>query len=156
MRNILQGDEQMEKLDETIAVSKLFQEVICLLKQSMSKIFEDTNITPPQGMVIRILSNHNKMKISELSSKLGLSNSTVSGIIDRLEKQGMVERERSLEDKRVVYVNISPGFHDMHKTFQNRANENIKNIMNKGTPEDLHHIIEGLSTLKKLLAPEPK
>lgn len=142
----------MKTLDETIEVSKLFQEVICLLKQSMSKIFEDTDITPPQGMVIRILSHHNKMKISELSGKLGLSNSTVSGIIDRLENQGMVERQRSVEDKRVVYVNISPGFDAMHKDFKKRADENIKNIMNKGTPEDLVTIIEGLITLKKLLA----
>jgi DNA-binding MarR family transcriptional regulator len=146
----------METLDETIEVSKLFQEVLCLLKHSMSKVFEDTNITPPQGMVIRMLSHNNKMKISELSNKLGLSNSTVSGIIDRLEKQGMVQRERSVEDKRVVYVNISPTFNDMHKTFHKRADENIKNIMNKGTPEDLHHIMEGLSTLKKLLAEDTK
>ena len=35
------------------------------------------------------------MKITELSNKLCLSNSTVSGIIDRLEKQEMVVRERS-------------------------------------------------------------
>lgn len=151
----LVGGDQVDKFNESIEVSKLFQEVICLLKHSMSKIFEDTDITPTQGMVIRILSNNNKMKISELSSKLGLSNSTVSGIIDRLEKQGMVQRERSIEDKRVVYVNISPGFNAMHKTFKKRADENIKSIMNKGTPEDLLNIMLGLSTLKKLLAQDP-
>jgi DNA-binding MarR family transcriptional regulator len=153
---LLLGGTKMEKLDETIEVTKLFQEVICLLKHSMSKVFEDTNITPPQGMVIRILSHHDKMKISELSNKLGLSNSTVSGIVDRLEKQGMVQRERSLEDKRVVYVNVSPEFYDMHKGFHKRADENIKNIMNKGTPEDLHKVMDGLSTLKKLLSPDSK
>jgi len=153
---LLDGGEQVDKLDETIEVSKLFQEVICLLKHSMSKIFQDTDITPPQGMVIGILSHNNKMKISELSKKLGLSNSTVSGLIDRLEKQGMVERERSLEDKRVVYVSISPTFNETHKTFHKKAAENIENIMNKGTPEDLLNIMVGLNTLKKLLAHDPR
>ena len=146
----------MEPLDEIIEVNTLFQEVICLLKHSMSKIFEDTNITPPQGMVIGILSHHGKMKISELSNKLGLSNSTVSGILDRLEKQGMVERERSVEDKRVVYVSIIPTFDENHKTFHRKAAENIKNIINRGTPEDLHQILVGLNTLKKLLTNDSK
>jgi MarR family transcriptional regulator, organic hydroperoxide resistance regulator len=146
----------MEQLDEIIEVSSLFQEVICLLKHSMSKVFEDTNITPPQGMVIGILSHHKKMKISELSNKLGLSNSTVSGIIDRLEKQGMVERERSREDKRVVYVSVSPTFAENHKLFHTKAAENFQSIINKGTSEDLHQILDGLNTLKRLLTDDPK
>lgn len=96
------------------------------------------------------------MKISELSSKLGLSNSTVSGIIDRLEKQEMVERARSKEDKRVVYVSLSPKSEEMRQDFHKRAEENIENILNKGTPEDLDKIIDGLNTLKTLLSDRKK
>ncbi len=84
--------------------------------------------------------------------QLCLSNSTVSGIIDRLEKQEMVVRERSEEDKRVVYVSISPNFKDMHKTFHKQFEKNIENIMSKGNAEEIHKIFEGLDTLKKLLS----
>ena len=59
------------------------------------------------------------MKITEFSNQLCLSNSTVSGIIDRLEKQEMVVRERSEEDKRVVYVSISPNLKKCMKFFIN-------------------------------------
>lgn len=142
----------MENLNDSVKVAKLFQEVMQLFKQSMSKVFEDTGITVPQSMVIGILSKEKTLKISELSNKLGLSNSTISGIIDRLEKQAIVERVRSSDDKRVVYVSLLPKFEEMHRGFHKITEEYFLNIMNKGAPEDIYKIIDGLNTLKRLLS----
>lgn len=143
----------MENLKDSTKVARLFQEVMKLFKHSISKIFEEMNlgITPPQGMVMAILSKEKTMKITELSSKLHLSNSTVSGIIDRLEKQGMVERKRSDEDRRVVHVSVSPDFEGLHQNLHKRLEENIGAILNKGTPEELDKIYVGLDALKTLL-----
>lgn len=144
----------MDDLNESARVAKLFQEVMILFKHSMSKVFEEMNpgMTAPQGMVMGILSKEKTMKITELSIKLGLSNSTVSGIVDRLEKQGIVERKRSEEDRRVVNVSISPNFTGIHHNFHKRLEENIGNVLNKGTQEELNKISVGLAALKKLLA----
>ncbi|EHQ88887.1 MarR family winged helix-turn-helix transcriptional regulator [Desulfosporosinus youngiae] len=142
----------MDTLNESTNVANLFREVMILFRNSMGKVFENSGITPPQGMVLGILSKETKLKITELSSKLSLSNSTTSGIVDRLEKQGMVERVRSETDRRVVYVRISPEFKEIHQSFHNQFEKNIENVMSKGTSEDLAKIYEGLSTLKKLLS----
>jgi len=142
----------MDISNESTKVASLFREVMILFRNSMSKVFENSGITPPQGMVLGILSRENKLKITELSGKLSLSNSTISGIVDRLEKQGMVERVRSETDRRVVYVQISPEFKEMHQNFHDKFEKNIDNVMSKGTSEDLAKIFEGLSTLKKLLS----
>ena len=139
-------------LNESVKVAKLFQEVMILFKHSMSKVFEDIGITAPQGMVMGILSQEKMIKITELGSRLSISNSTVSGIVDRLEKQGMVERKRSEQDKRVVYVSASSDFKEMHQNFHKRLEEMIENKMNKGTQEELIKIYEGLDSLKKLLS----
>ena len=142
----------MDTINESIEVARLFQDVMHLFKHNMKKFLGDSGISAPQGMVIGLLSKNKKMKITELSSKLCLSNSTVSGIIDRLEAQKMVVRERSQEDKRVVYVTISPNFEDMHKVFHKQIEKNIENIISQGSPEELYKISEGLNTLKKLLS----
>lgn len=141
----------MEMQSESVVLSKLFREIMFLFKQNMSKVFEDSGITVPQGMVIGTLSKFGKMKISDLSINLGFSNSTISGIIDRLEKQRMVERERSEDDKRVVYVKITPEFKELHQDFHKIAEENITNIIKRGTTEEVIKIVEGLNILKKLL-----
>jgi MarR family transcriptional regulator, organic hydroperoxide resistance regulator len=91
-----------------------------------------------------------------LSEKLGLSNSTVSGIIDRLEKQKMVIRTRSKEDKRVVYVSLTNKFQEMHHNFQGIAEKNIQAIIDRGTQEEIDKIIDALNILKKLLSHDIK
>lgn len=146
----------METLNESIEVARLFQEVMHLFKHNMKKSVGDTGISAPQGMIIGLLSKNKKMKITELSNYLSLSNSTVSGIIDRLEAQEMVIRERSKDDKRVVYVSISPNFEKMHKNLHKLFEKRIQDIMNQGTKEELQKIFEGLEALKKLLSEESK
>jgi len=141
----------MENLKDGAKITKLFQEVMHLFRKSMSKVFEDIGMTAPQSMVYVILSKEKRLKITELSTRLSLSNSTVSGIVDRLEKQGMVERNRSEKDKRVVYVSVTPAFTEIHQNFHKWLGENIEQTMNKGTPEELDKIFVGLDALKKLL-----
>jgi len=146
----------VEELNESVEVARLLQEVMQLFKHSMTKVLSDAGMSAPQGMVLGLLSEKKKLKITELSNELCLSNSTVSGIIDRLEKQEMVVRERSIDDKRVVYVSILPNFKDKHKIFHKQFKKNIEHIMSKGNAEEIHKIFEGLDTLKKLLSDQEK
>lgn len=146
----------MEEINKGITIAKLISETAGILRHSMMKGFKDIGITAPQGMVIGTLSKLGQVKISDLSERLGLSNSTISGIVDRLEKQQFVERIRSEEDRRVVYVKLTSKFSEMHKGFHIKAEKNIENIMSKASPEELNKIIEGLAALKKLLERENK
>ena len=146
----------METIDESIQVARLCQEVMHLFKHNMDRLLDDTGMSAPQGMLLGVLGRNKKMKITELSSQLCLSNSTVSGIIDRLEKQGMVYRERSEEDKRVVYVSISPDFKSHHEVFREKLEKNIETMMSQGDAEEIHKIFEGLVALKKLLSDRQK
>ena len=156
-QNTFRGGEKMEELDkkdmanDDVEVARLFLQVMGLFKHSMIKVLEDTGITAPQAMVMGILSKEKRIKMTELSSKLCLSNSTVSGIVDRLEKQGMVERDRSKKDRRVVYVDICPEFNNIHANFHKLVRDNTENIIKKGTTEEMDKIVEGLNILKKLL-----
>jgi len=129
----------------------LLRDVMSLFRHGMSRNFEDVGLTAAQGMVMGNLMRFGKMKISELSERLSLSNSTVSGIIDRLESQGIVERIRSEEDRRIVYVSKTEKFNEYHKSFHKASAEGVGKIINKGTNEQLDKVIEGLSILKQLL-----
>lgn len=146
----------MENINESVEVARLFQEVMNLFRLNMKKIIEETGMSAPQGMVIGLLHKNKKMKVTELSKHLHLSNSTVSGIIDKLEEQEVVIRERSTDDKRVVYVRISPKFEDIHKDFHKKIEKNIESILNQGSQEDLNKISEGLVIFKKLLSEHNK
>ena len=84
----------MEDDSKSAQVIRCIKDVKDSIKNSVHRRYRDLNVTGPQGMLIGILIHHGKMNVSEIGLKLGLSNSTVSGILDRLEKQNMVERSR--------------------------------------------------------------
>ena len=78
------------------------------VSQHMSRIFREhfgrLHLTFPQALVLTVLGEEGPMPISGLAQRTGSANSTVSGIVDRLEKLGLAQRERSGQDRRVIYV----------------------------------------------------
>lgn len=142
---------KLDDINGRISVIKALKEVLNLIHKSINEQFKELNITGPQGMVIGILIRHGKMKISDLSSELGLSNSTVSGIIDRLEKQGIVERTRSEDDRRVVYVKVADEFKAKGMKRFCAIEERINHIMSKASSQQIEVILKGINELKKLL-----
>jgi len=60
------------------------------------------NLTGPQTAVMRIVISKPGVSLRELSREVTLAHSTVSGIVDRLVKRGMLDREIDQQDKRIV------------------------------------------------------
>lgn len=141
----------MENMEKNIAVAKLLGKVVGRLKHGMMKGFESTGLTAPQGMIVGLLGKRGRMKMSEISEKMGLSNSTVSGIIDRLEQRDIVKRVRSEEDRRVVYVFLSDKAEEIFKDFSKKTNENFESMMKNASLEDIEKIDEALNILQRFL-----
>jgi len=141
----------MEELNKSIQIIRNLKQVMCSMRQNMERHYKDLNLTGPQGMLMGALAHYGEMKISDLSEKLNLSNSTVSGILDRLEKQELVERVRCKDDRRVVYIRITPEFKKITEERLKEVEKNIEVKMSKASPEELDRILEGLESLKKLL-----
>ncbi|WP_010244266.1 MarR family winged helix-turn-helix transcriptional regulator [Acetivibrio cellulolyticus] len=141
----------MDNSDSIVETTKLSFEVFGIVKQRMRKAFENEELTLPQSRVLGVLVKFGKIKISELSEKVNLSNSTVSGILDRLEKQGLVQRVRSEEDRRTVYIQITDKFKEVHKGGCKKAEESFGDLLSVATPEQIEKINDGLNALKNIL-----
>lgn len=74
-------------------------------------------LTPVQMMVIRVLAEESNLSLSELSERIQLGCSTVSGVVKRLVECDVVERDRLDEDQRTVAIRLT----DKGRDLQNRA-----------------------------------
>jgi DNA-binding MarR family transcriptional regulator len=72
-----------------------------------SKFSRQFGLTGPQSTVLRTLISEGAMSSAELSRRLYMTPANMTGIIDRLEKKGLVERNRQREDRRVVMLNLT-------------------------------------------------
>lgn len=90
-------------------------ELIFLLRQSGRRFRQQAfrevkkyNLTVPQSIVLRTLSFEGKQSLAGLSEQAGMSTSSLSGIVDRLEGMGYLERKRDQKDRRVVWIDLTP------------------------------------------------
>jgi DNA-binding MarR family transcriptional regulator len=72
------------------------------------RLFEQSGLTGPQLLVLREASRLEGASIGAVARAVDLSQPTVSGIIDRLERRGMVRRVRGTGDRRTVVVTVTP------------------------------------------------
>src|SRR6478735_9411232 len=97
-------------------VDQVLEAIIYLYTESRritKELAKRADLTGPQLTVVKLLEQVGGLSLSELSDKIRAQNSTVTGIIDRMEREGLVTRERSKEDRRVVHIRLTPKGHEL-------------------------------------------
>lgn len=103
-------------------------------------------LTVPQLVVIRQITTEPKT-IGQLSKAVDLSYSTVSGIIDRLEREQLVERVRDENDRRVVWIRKTEKITELFEKVDLLSGEIYKQHFNSFSEEELNNIINSLEAL---------
>lgn len=116
-------------------------------KKHIIKEAEDLGLTVPQIMLMKVLCDHPGITLNELSRRLSLAKSTVSGIVDRLEKNGNVVREIPEENRRIVKISLSENSPDL-KRISDIKTQHLTKILEGLGIEDTKQIISALNKLK--------
>lgn len=103
-------------------------------------------LTVPQLVVIRQIMLEPRT-IGQLSKAVDLSYSTVSGIIDRLEREQLVERVRDENDRRVVWIRKTDKIAELFEKVDLLSGEFYKEMFNTISDEELDNIINSLEVL---------
>ncbi len=82
------------------------QKLRTYLKKMMAK--ENVRVTTAQAGILFLLKQKDGRTMSELSQILSIDNSTITGLVDRLEKTGLVRRNAGAHDRRASHVFINP------------------------------------------------
>ena len=91
-------------------VDQILEAIIYLYTESRritKELARRAELTGPQLTVVKMLETVGDLSLSDLSDRIRAQNSTVTGIIDRMEREGLVLRERSTEDRRVVHIRLT-------------------------------------------------
>ena len=79
----------------------------------------ELNLTYTQYLVLLVLWEQDGIPVSEICRRLHLDNGTVSPLLKKLEKEGLLEKSRSPEDERVVHITLT----EAGRALQERAKE---------------------------------
>jgi DNA-binding MarR family transcriptional regulator len=91
-------------------VDRILEATLYLYTESRrltKELARSVELTGPQLTVLKMLEGLGDLSLSELSERIRAQNSTVTGIIDRMEQAGLVARVRSTEDRRVIKIKLT-------------------------------------------------
>jgi DNA-binding MarR family transcriptional regulator len=101
----------------------LIFELMHVSKKRFMAIASEFELSPPQVMALRQLDPDEPKPMSELASALRCDNSNVTGIVDRLEDRGLVERHAAEHDRRVKMLRITARGAEIRAQLGARLNE---------------------------------
>lgn len=78
-----------------------------LITREYQPYLDELGLTYPQYLVLMILWEEDEMPVNDIAKKLILNTNTITPLLKRMEKQGIVIRERSKVDERKVMVRLT-------------------------------------------------
>jgi len=90
----------------------------------LTRIGAEHDMSLTQVRMLGILTDH-RVRVTDLAAYLGLDKSTMSGLIDRAERRGLVRRERNPDDGRAVDVMIAPAGLELAQAAYREVRETI-------------------------------
>lgn len=102
----LEGLDAAEKAD----IDRILETLVYLYSESRratKDVARQHGLTGPQVTALKMLEGFGDLSLSDLSARMSATNSTVTGIADRMVRDGLVERVRSERDRRVILIRLT-------------------------------------------------
>lgn len=144
-------------LKQSYEILNAFMSIKKTIRHKFEKNAKKYGFTSPQLSVIFNLYKMPSITLNELSEHMMLSKSTVSGIVDRLCKQGVVKREIPQDNRRIVKLTINEAFikeNDITKLKENFIFDIISNAIVRTNKEEIDEMIYAMNKLSTLLCNE--
>ena len=132
-----------------MATDRLVEDLLALwrLLRASTHPVRRAEITPEQYWLLRLLHREGPMSISELAEVLGVTGSSITTACKRLEKAGLVKRERQSDgcDERVVLVVLTPQGVEQIETWQQERRQMLSHMLSPLTQQEqdeLQRLIE--------------
>lgn len=142
-KDIISEEELVHSFDEMILLLMRF-----LKKQILEESVQNSVITPPQFGMLHCLQMQGPRTMKEISEQMDLTHGASTGLIDRLHRLGLVERERDDKDRRVVNVTITDEGKQLIERVNQRRHAILSKIVQQLSPDE-RRLIQKLNSLAK-------
>jgi len=115
-------------------------------------LLQEMNVTYPQYLVLLLLWEKHSLLVKELGKRLFLDSGTLTPMLKRMEKNGLVERKRSAEDERSVVISLTEKGDALKEKAECIPGQLIENIAMK--KEELTLLNKTLTSMLDLLQNE--
>ncbi len=125
-----------------------FGELKCIASERLVR----QGISMTQLHVMHLLQGHGEMPMSRLAEMLDVSLSNATGLIDRVEERGVVERVRIAEDRRMVMVRLTPLGNDTLDEIEALREQVLRRVLDQLDDVKLVGMASAMADLRSAIA----
>ena len=126
------------------------------LRDPLARRRENMDLTAPQIHALLWLGRDGALTMGELARRLGITEKTVTGVVDRLEREGHVQRERSPEDRRVIRCRLTASGARLHRKLDKTVVQDMERMLEYLDATDRRALFRILEKLIASATPKPE
>lgn len=149
-------NKEMMNVDPAVVqniATQIFQ-ALPMLRKRIQKFDMNSDHAMPLShvQVLAVLEEEGSMTVSEISRRFNIAKPNITPLVDRLSADGLVERQRSTLDRRVVNIAILDAGRERLRQTQETIYRMINGWSDRITPEDFKELSDALDSLIRILS----
>jgi len=119
------------------------------LRDPIAAACAEHDLSAPQVHTLLALGAEGALTMGDLARRVAVTEKTVTGLVDRLERDGLVARRRDEGDRRIIHVDLTRGGRALHRRLESGLLRALAHLMDRLDPadrRDLFRIVGKLSS----------
>jgi len=137
-----------QEISETV---QSLRRIVKAIEDYSQQVSSEFGVTGPQLWALKTILLHGALPLGQLSKKMYLHPSTLTGVVDRLEAKGYVARGRDTADRRIVTVSLTTAGKELVKRAPNPVQGKMIYGLRKLKRDELHVIYESIRKLMEMV-----
>jgi DNA-binding MarR family transcriptional regulator len=139
--------ERSQPSGETLRFMKRMWDLVHALDVRSKRMAKTLGVTGPQRLVIRVLGQAPGMTASNVATMLGMHPSTLTGIMSRLEAQGILDRKVDHEDRRRIRFRLTARGAKIDRDRKGTVEAAVRRALGRMDDSDVQQTLQMLALL---------
>jgi DNA-binding MarR family transcriptional regulator len=149
----MNGPEEAKKTQQEEIATEIRDIQRLLSKLLLEVIANQNNITEQQRAVLKIIAKK-PMQMNELGRELMVSSPTITSLIDRMEKKGLVKRAEDCKDRRKIEIQLTPEGKKLYEKAREQFREFLQKSVSVLSPQETTELLLLLKKLRNAISQE--
>ena len=136
---------------DALTLANELRPVVLRLSRELRKETEQFGVTSRQVTLLWLVRQSPGLSLRELAAEEGISPPAISGYVDRLERQGLLERVRSSEDRRRVGLVLTPAGARLLRRVRERRTAWLAERLDGLASDELEAVEAAIGPLRRLV-----